>query len=92
VTRPKCSTLELVNLLSAQETDHGCFPPNLGQIESNYDETVDSFDDMNLKAELLRGGEYKFPSWPWLLGRLKKKTKVMQGGATQISWLPAMTQ
>jgi translation initiation factor 4A len=26
-----------------------------GQIESNYDETVDSFDDMNLKAELLRG-------------------------------------
>lgn len=28
-----------------------------GQIESNYDETVDSFDDMNLKSELLRGGE-----------------------------------
>ncbi len=26
-----------------------------GQIESNYDETVDSFDEMNLKAELLRG-------------------------------------
>jgi hypothetical protein len=26
-----------------------------GQIESNYDETVDSFDAMNLKAELLRG-------------------------------------
>jgi hypothetical protein len=26
-----------------------------GQIESNYDETVDSFDDMNLKPELLRG-------------------------------------
>ncbi|KAM5514717.1 ATP-dependent RNA helicase eIF4A (DEAD/DEAH box helicase) [Fusarium oxysporum f. sp. phaseoli] len=26
-----------------------------GQIESNYDETVDSFDDMNLKSELLRG-------------------------------------
>jgi len=26
-----------------------------GQIESNYDETVDSFDTMNLKAELLRG-------------------------------------
>jgi translation initiation factor 4A len=25
------------------------------QIESNYDETVDSFDTMNLKAELLRG-------------------------------------
>lgn len=27
----------------------------IGQIESNYDETVDSFDNMNLKAELLRG-------------------------------------
>ncbi|RQM06943.1 hypothetical protein DH86_00000082 [Scytalidium sp. 3C] len=26
-----------------------------GQIESNYDETVDSFDAMNLKPELLRG-------------------------------------
>ncbi|KAK7522872.1 P-loop containing nucleoside triphosphate hydrolase protein [Phyllosticta citriasiana] len=26
-----------------------------GQIESNYDETTDSFDSMNLKAELLRG-------------------------------------
>ncbi|PQE19919.1 hypothetical protein CJF31_00006450 [Rutstroemia sp. NJR-2017a BVV2] len=26
-----------------------------GQIESNYDETVDSFDTMNLKPELLRG-------------------------------------
>ncbi|CCU78986.1 Bgt-2333 [Blumeria graminis f. sp. tritici] len=26
-----------------------------GQIESNYDETVDSFDTMNLKSELLRG-------------------------------------
>ncbi|CAI4216554.1 unnamed protein product [Parascedosporium putredinis] len=26
-----------------------------GQIESNYDETVDSFDDMGLKPELLRG-------------------------------------
>ncbi|THW67535.1 ATP-dependent RNA helicase eIF4A [Aureobasidium pullulans] len=26
-----------------------------GQIESNYDETTDSFDAMNLKAELLRG-------------------------------------
>lgn len=25
------------------------------QIESNYDETTDSFDNMNLKAELLRG-------------------------------------
>jgi len=29
--------------------------PNTGQIESNYDETVDSFDEMNLKSELLRG-------------------------------------
>lgn len=26
-----------------------------GQIESNYDETTDSFDNMALKAELLRG-------------------------------------
>ena len=25
------------------------------QIESNYDEVTDSFDSMNLKAELLRG-------------------------------------
>jgi hypothetical protein len=29
--------------------------PRPGQIESNYDETTDSFDNMNLKAELLRG-------------------------------------
>jgi hypothetical protein len=29
--------------------------PRAGQIESNYDETTDSFDAMNLKAELLRG-------------------------------------
>lgn len=28
---------------------------SLAQIESNYDETVDSFDEMALKAELLRG-------------------------------------
>ena len=26
-----------------------------GQIESNYDETTDSFDAMDLKSELLRG-------------------------------------
>ncbi|KAE8411394.1 hypothetical protein BDV36DRAFT_274741 [Aspergillus pseudocaelatus] len=26
-----------------------------GQIESNYDEVVDSFDSMDLKPELLRG-------------------------------------
>lgn len=26
-----------------------------GQIESNYDEVTDSFDNMNLKSELLRG-------------------------------------
>jgi hypothetical protein len=32
-----------------------------GQIESNYDETVDSFDEMNLKPELLRG---KHPTQP----------------------------
>jgi superfamily II DNA/RNA helicase len=29
--------------------------PRAGQIESNYDEVTDSFDNMNLKAELLRG-------------------------------------
>lgn len=29
--------------------------PTTGQIESNYDETVDSFDTMELKPELLRG-------------------------------------
>ena len=28
---------------------------SLAQIESNYDETTDSFDAMNLKSELLRG-------------------------------------
>lgn len=33
---------------------------NSGQIESNYDETVDSFDEMNLKSELLRG-EHHIP-------------------------------
>jgi superfamily II DNA/RNA helicase len=36
-------------LLSAQAN------PRVGQIESNYDEVTDSFDNMNLKAELLRG-------------------------------------
>jgi hypothetical protein len=29
--------------------------PRAAQIESNYDEVTDSFDNMNLKAELLRG-------------------------------------
>lgn len=29
--------------------------PLTAQIESNYDETIDSFDDMNLKEELVRG-------------------------------------
>ena len=32
-----------------------------GQIESNYDETVDSFDDMSLKSELLRGTLPRLP-------------------------------
>ena len=31
------------------------FRAQIGQIESNYDEVTDSFDAMNLKAELLRG-------------------------------------
>jgi translation initiation factor 4A len=37
-------------------TDKGLEDVPEGQIESNYDETVDSFDDMNLRSELLRGG------------------------------------
>ena len=28
---------------------------NIAQIESNYDEVTDSFDNMSLKPELLRG-------------------------------------
>ena len=31
-----------------------------GQIESNYDETVDNFDSMDLKPELLRGKNMKY--------------------------------
>ena len=34
-----------------------------GQIESNYDETVDSFDAMELKSDLLRG-KYRVPETP----------------------------
>jgi translation initiation factor 4A len=33
----------------------GLTTSSTGQIESNYDETVDSFDTMDLKPELLRG-------------------------------------
>ena len=29
--------------------------PNVGQIETNYDEITDTFDAMNLKQDLLRG-------------------------------------
>jgi len=36
-------------------TEQGLEDVPEGQIESNYDETVDSFDDMDLKADLLRG-------------------------------------
>ncbi|KFY14646.1 hypothetical protein V491_05959 [Pseudogymnoascus sp. VKM F-3775] len=36
-------------------TDKGLEEIPEGQIESNYDETVDSFDTMDLKPELLRG-------------------------------------
>ncbi|KAL2178871.1 P-loop containing nucleoside triphosphate hydrolase protein [Thermothelomyces heterothallicus CBS 202.75] len=36
-------------------TDKGLEDVPEGQIESNYDETVDSFDEMNLRPELLRG-------------------------------------
>ena len=35
--------------------DKGLEDIEQSQIESNYDETVDSFDEMALKAELLRG-------------------------------------
>lgn len=31
------------------------FSPRVAQIESNYDEIVDSFDSMELKSDLLRG-------------------------------------
>lgn len=37
------------------KSDADCFVRSTGQIESNYDETTDSFDAMNLKPELLRG-------------------------------------
>ncbi|KAI6805208.1 ATP-dependent RNA helicase, partial [Hortaea werneckii] len=35
--------------------DKGLEDIEAGQIESNYDETTDSFDSMNLRSELLRG-------------------------------------
>lgn len=35
--------------------DEGLSDLPSNQIESNYDETVESFDDMALKPELLRG-------------------------------------
>jgi hypothetical protein len=53
--------------------DDGC---DTGQIESNYDETVDSFDDMNLKSELLRGGECCSSSTPARSGFAHKGAKV----------------
>ena len=37
------------------DKDAGLNDLEAAQIESNYDETVDSFDSMDLKAELLRG-------------------------------------
>lgn len=40
-------------------------PMSAGQIESNYDETVDSFDTMNLKSELLRGMQMKHSNAVW---------------------------
>jgi hypothetical protein len=36
-------------------TDKGLEDIEQSQIESNYDETVDSFDEMDLRSELLRG-------------------------------------
>lgn len=47
------SLAQLDHPLNVQPANH--FLNDTGQIESNYDETVDSFDDMNLKSELLRG-------------------------------------
>ncbi len=41
------------------------FVASIGQIESNYDETVDSFDTMNLKSELLRGTQNHSPSYDY---------------------------
>lgn len=31
-----------------------------GQIETNYDEVVNSFDDLNLKPDLLRGKFFSY--------------------------------
>lgn len=56
--------LEEVGLVSDTATDcelevrskMTAYPlPFTAQIESNYDETIDSFDNMNLKEELVRG-------------------------------------
>jgi len=49
-------------IISGAEPHHGVVKFTLltylrftGQIESNYDEVIESFDDMKLKPELLRG-------------------------------------
>ncbi len=44
-----------IDLSTAIMADKGLEDIEQSQIESNYDETVDSFDEMNLRPELLRG-------------------------------------
>lgn len=41
--------------ISREQTTAKNAPINEHEIESNWDQVVDSFDDMNLKPELLRG-------------------------------------
>ena len=43
------------DLLMHETCDADILVRRAAQIESNYDETTDSFDAMDLKAELLRG-------------------------------------
>lgn len=64
---PRCMPLLLDPVLhSLVAAGFVCWSPKLtainpqGQIESNYDETVDNFDSMELKPELLRG---EFPNF-----------------------------
>jgi hypothetical protein len=49
------SLVAILSAVSHHAKPNTDFCARLGQIESNYDEVTDSFDAMNLKAELLRG-------------------------------------
>ncbi len=62
--RPPRSASGLLSQCAQTPGTDGASHP--GQIESNYDGTVDSFDDMNLKAELLRGRQPLRPGKPAL--------------------------